>query len=210
MNITSKPFFATLALCARLLLTGCATSEPAARASYDLGTLNHAGDKQMQTRLQALNLPTFSLAEVDSPAWLDSRHMMYRLSYSNDQQAHAYAANRWAMTPAQLFQQRFTARLSDAGAGIVAAADGALNLPVLHLALDDFSQVFSSAADNHAHIAVRASLFDGRNLVAQKTFAAQIAGASADAQGGARALSQASDVVIDQIAAWLSKLPTKK
>src|SRR3546814_9347487 len=119
--------------------------------------------------------------------------MMYRLRYSNDQQAHAYAANQWAMAPAQLFQQRLTTRLSLAGAGIVSAADGALNLPVLHIALDDFSQVFTSASKNHAHITVRASLFDGRNLIAQKMFAAQIPGASAAAQGGARALRSAEN-----------------
>ena len=210
MTITRKIAYAALALYTAFLLSACATSEKSALTSYDLGPLNQAGNAQTQTHLKSLGLPTISLAEVDSPAWLDSRHMMYRLSYSNDQQAHAYASNQWTMTPAQLFQQRLTTRLSYAGAGIVSAADGALNLPVLHIALDDFSQVFTSAAENHAHITVRASLLDGRNLVAQKMFETQISSSSADAQGGARALAQASDAVIDQIAGWLSKLPTKK
>lgn len=210
MTITRKIAYAALTLCTAFLLSACATSEKGALTSYDLGPLNQAGNAQTQTHLKSLGLPTISLAEVNSPAWLDSRHMMYRLRYSNDQQAHAYASNQWTMTPAQLFQQRLTTRLSYAGAGIVSAADGALNLPVLHIALDDFSQVFTSAAENHAHITVRASLLDGRNLVAQKMFETQISSSSADAQGGARALAQASDAVIDQIAGWLSKLPTKK
>lgn len=210
MTITPKKFFIALSLGIGMLVAGCATNQPSPLTAYDLGSINLANDVPKQTRLQSLTLPTISLAEVTTPAWLDSQQMMYRLSYGNDQQTHAYASNRWSMSPAQLFQQRLTARLSHAGAGIVSASDGALNVPVLHIALDDFSQVFTSVSQNHARATVRASLYDGRNLIAQKMFDISTPSTSADAQGGARALSEASDAIIDNIAVWLSKLPTKK
>lgn len=210
MTITPQSFFVTLSLGIGMLIAGCATNQPSPLTAYDLGSINQAKDAPAQARLKSLTLPTIGLAEVTTPAWLDSRQMMYRLSYGNDQQTHAYASNRWSMSPAQLFQQRLTARLSHAGAGIVSASDGALNVPVLHVALDDFSQVFTSVSQNHARATVRASLYDGRNLIAQKMFDVSTPATSADAQGGARALSEASDAIIDNIAVWLSKLPTKK
>jgi cholesterol transport system auxiliary component len=57
---------------------------------------------------------------------------------------------------------------------------------------------------------MRASLFDGRNLRAQKMFSRQLPTASADAQGGAAALATASDSIMNEIAAWLSTVATKK
>tara|TARA_R110001599_G_scaffold64023_4_gene179365 strand:+ start:42270 stop:42902 length:633 start_codon:yes stop_codon:yes gene_type:complete len=210
MTIMPNSFFVTLALGISMLITGCTTQQPSPLTAYDLGSVSQANDAPLQARLKSLNLPTIGLAEVTTPAWLDSQQMMYRLSYGNDQQTHAYASNRWSMSPAQLFQQRLTARLSQAGAGIVSASDGALNVPVLHVALDDFSQVFTSVSQNHARATVRASLYDGRNLIAQKMFNVSTPSTSADAQGGARALSEASDAIIDNIAVWLSKYPPKK
>lgn len=210
MTITLKKIFVTISFGISMLIAGCASNQSSPLTAYDLGSIHQAKDTPVQTRLNALTLPTISLAEVTTPAWLASQQMMYRLSYGNDQQTHAYASNRWSMSPAQLFQQRLTARLSRAGAGIVSASEGALNVPVLHVALDDFSQVFSTVSQNHARATVRASLYDGRNLIAQKMFDVSTPSTSADAQGGARALSEASDAIIENIAVWLSKLPTKR
>ena len=114
------------------------------------------------------------------------------------------------MAPAQLFQLRLKSRLSQAGGVVVPASDGAVNLPVLRIDVDDFSQGFDSAGQSSANIAMRASVFDGRILRAQKMFVKQVPAASADAQGGAAALATASDAIINEMAVWLATLPPKK
>jgi cholesterol transport system auxiliary component len=194
---------ATLLLAAGLL-AGCA-AKPDAIGSYDLGPLRAA-----PAASAAAPLPAISVAEVRVPAWLDSRRMFYRLDYANDQQPRTYADSRWTMPPGQLFVQRLKSRLSQAGGTVVPTSDGALNLPVLYIEADDFSQNFASAERSSAHVAIRASLFDGRFLRAQKLFVRDAPAASADARGGAAALAAASDAIIDDIAAWLANLPAKK
>jgi cholesterol transport system auxiliary component len=190
-----------LLLTAGLLLGGCA-AKPDTIASYDLGPLRAGTATQ--------SLPPVSVAEVRVPAWLDSQRMFYRLNYANDQQPRAYADSRWTMPPGQLFVQRLKSRLSQAGGVVVPAAAGALNIPVLYIEADDFSQVFERADSSRAHIEIRASVFDGRFLRAQKMFVRDLSADSADAHGGVTALAGASDAIIDDIAAWLANLPAKK
>ncbi len=202
MTITRR-LFITLVLAGSALLSGCATNAPS-MTLYDLGPL------PAQHAASASDLPAISVADIHAPSWLDSQMMFYRLNYANNQQPRPYANSQWAMPPAQLFSQRLKARLSQAGGIVVPASDGAINLPVLRIEADDFSQLFESANSSSAHIAVRASLFDGRNLRAQKTFIKQLPAASADAQGGAAALAKVSDAIINEMAVWLATLPPKK
>lgn len=197
----TRTFSAALALAA-LLLAGCAAG-PDATASYDLGPL-----RPTQTAMPSL--PAISVADPRVPVWLDSHRMFYRLNYANDQQPRAYADSRWTMPPGQLFVQRLKSRLTQAGGVVVPASDGALNLPVLYIETDDFSQIFDRAGSSNAHVAIRASLFDGRILRAQKMLVRDVPAASADARGGAAALAAASDAIIDDIGIWLANLPAKK
>jgi cholesterol transport system auxiliary component len=199
---TTRIFLAASALAASLLLGGCAAG-PDVVSTYDLGPLRSAP-------AIAPTLPAISVAEVRVPAWLDGDRMFYRLSYANDQQPRAYADSKWAMPPGQLFVQRLKSRLSQAGGVVVPAAEGALNMPILIVEADDFSQVFESADRSNAHVVIRASLFDGRFLRAQKVFVRDLPADSANAHGGVMALATASDSIIDDIAAWLANLPTKK
>ncbi len=204
MKKITPRFFAMLAFACSVLLTGC-TAGPQSTALFDLGPLQAQASAATETQL-----PAISIAEIRAPAWLDSQMMFYRLNYANNQQPRAYAASKWTMAPAQLFQQRLKSRLSQAGGIVVPASDGAATLPVLRIEADDFSQVFDSANQSSAHIAMRASLFDGRTLRAQKMFVKQLPAASADAQGGAAALATASDAIINEMAVWLAILPSKK
>ncbi|HWT72805.1 MAG TPA: ABC-type transport auxiliary lipoprotein family protein, partial [Oxalicibacterium sp.] len=158
---------ATSTLAASMLLGGCAASSESIRL-YDLGPVD------ARPLSSAPALPAISVAEARVPAWLDSHRMFYRLNYANEQQPRAYADSKWTMPPGQLFVQRLKSRLSQAGGTVVPAADGALNLPVLTLEADDFSQVFDRAGHSSTQIAIRASLFDGRFLRAQKMFVRQI------------------------------------
>ena len=136
--------------------------------------------------------------------------MMFRLAYANDLQPRPYATTRWAMPPAQLLSQRLKARIGQAGGTVVSVSDGAANIPVLRIEIDDFSQTFGSASHSIAQVAVRASLFNGRSLVAQKLFSRQVATPTADAAGGARAFATANDGLIDDLIVWLARLPLKK
>lgn len=197
-------FFTLFTLAASVLLTGCATGSQST-ALFDLGPLNTQGSAITETQL-----PAISIAEIKAPAWLDSQMMFYRLNYANNQQPRPYASSKWTMAPAQLFLLRLKSRLSQAGGIVVPTSDGAVNFPVLRIEADDFSQVFDSANQSSVHIAMRASLFDGRTLRAQKMFVKELPAASADAQGGVAALATASDAIINEMAVWLTTLPSKK
>jgi cholesterol transport system auxiliary component len=204
MKNMTRRFFTLIALSSSLLLTACAT-DPQSAALFDLGPL------RAQAPVSAgAPLPAISIADIKAPVWLDSQAMFYRLNYANDLQPRPYSASKWTMAPAQLFQLRLKSRLSQAGGVVVPASDGAVNLPVLRIEADDFSQGFDSAGKSSANIAMRASLFDGRILRAQKMFVKQVPTSSADAQGGAAALAVASDAIIDEMAVWLATLPPKK
>ncbi|WP_394781813.1 ABC-type transport auxiliary lipoprotein family protein [Undibacterium sp.] len=191
-------------------LTACSTPAAPPVQMYDLGPLKTgsgaAAPSTASAPAPAGALLAISLADVTTPASLDSNYMLYRLQYENGQQLRSYAQHRWSMAPAQLLALRLKMRVAGAGGVIVSATDGAANLPVLKIDLDDFSQQFSSPASSVAVVSVRASIFKGRNLVAQQSFS-QRADAGADAPGGARAMTEASDALINNIVSWLQGLP---
>ena len=56
--------------------------------------------------------------EVQSPPWIDTTTMQYRLSYADRTRREAYAASRWAAPPARLLEQKLKQRLLG-GAGSV-------------------------------------------------------------------------------------------
>ena len=200
--LTALP--AVLAVSSILLLGACATDKQSA-ALFDLGPL------RAQAPINAgAPLPAISIADIKAPVWLDSQAMFYRLNYANNLQPRPYSASKWTMPPSQLFLLRLKSHLSQAGGVVVPASDGAVNLPILRIEADDFSQGFDSAGLSSANIAMRASVFDGRILRAQKMFVKQVPAASADAQGGAAALASASDAIINEMAVWLATLPPKK
>ena len=183
------------------LLPGCASKPDASRSMYDLGPL-----RGMQPDAVA-SLPPVSLAEVEMPAWLDGPFMFYRLNYANDQQPRSYAGNRWISAPGKLFSERLKLRLAQAGGVVLSASDGAAGVRVLRIEADDFTQVFEAPGQSAGRIGLRASVFNGRALVAQKTFQQVTPAPSADAEGGAKALAAASDAIITQMIAWLAALP---
>jgi cholesterol transport system auxiliary component len=165
---------------------------------FDFGPLPRAP-------VAAVSLPPVSVADIEAPAWLDGQAMYYRLIYANQQQPKPYAGSRWTMPPSALLAQRLKSRIAQAGGMVASATDGAASLPVLRIEIDDFTQSFSTPAQSEAHVAVRASLFNGRTLVAQKTFSRRMPAVPADAVGGAAALAAASDALIADLIAWLAQ-----
>jgi cholesterol transport system auxiliary component len=205
MKINIRLLAAVLTVFASVLASGCASKPDNQRALYDLGPLRTtASAAQTGT---ALKLPPVSVAEVNMPAWLDSPLMYYRLSYANEQQPRPYATNRWIAPPGRLFAERLKSRIANAGGTVLSASDGATGVRTLRIEADDFSQVFSAPGQSAGHIALRASVLNGRVLVSQKTFEQSAPAPSADAEGGAKALAMASDAIIAQMITWLGSLP---
>jgi len=191
-------------------LGGCAIGKRVPSATeYDLGPSPVATLASPAQPALAV-LPAISVAEVLAPIWLDTPMMYYRLAYVNDQQPRQYGGSRWTMPPAQLFAQRLKSRLAQSGSAVLSASDGAANVPLLRLEADDFTQTFSSPGQSVGRVAIRASLFNVRTLIAYKTFVVERPATTADANGGALALANASDAVIADITAWLSQVPLKK
>lgn len=196
--------FALLMAASAILLAGCAVTRTEAPILYDLGA---PGARTANRTLPAL--PPISIAEVNVPAWLDSTMIFYRLEYANGQQPRPYAQARWTMTPAQLLSLHLKSRISRSGGVVLSAADGASGVPMLRLEADDFTQYFDSPGQSNGKVSLRASVFRGRMLLAQKTFHAQAPAPSGDAAGGANALAAATDTAVADVIAWMSTLELK-
>lgn len=189
-----------------VVLTGCAQLQPQPRSVvYDFGPgaiTNVASDRMAP-------LPTLVLADVESPAALDSTAVLYRLGYSDAHQLRPYTQARWSMAPAQLVRQRLRAQLGLRRAVLQAAQGVGAAKPAmtLHLELDEFSHWFESAQSSSGLLRVRATLAqpDGavERLVAQRSFVVQRPATSQDAAGGVRALTLATDALIDEMGQWL-------
>ena len=148
------------------------------------------------------------VAEVAAPAWLESPAIVYRLAYQDPARREVYSLSRWAGTPAALLTQRLRARLAAAtDGGVLTAAEGAKSVYSLNVELDDFSHVFDATETSHVLVRARASLVwtGQRALLTQKSFSIEKPAPSANAQGGAHALAQASDELIDQVVAWVAQ-----
>ena len=202
--MSSLPPLLAAILASATLLSGCATGKAVEAAFYDLGTLGP------MTAAGPTIIPPLTVADVTSAPWLDSQMMHFRLSYANDQQPRPYANSRWTMPPPQMLGQRIKARMAQAGVSVLSGSDGAINVPTLRIEADDFSQRFDRPGSSDVHVAWRASVFNGRLLVAQKTFDQQRPTASADAAGGARALATTTDALIGDMMTWLATLPAKR
>ena len=187
---------AALLCCA--LLAGCASARKPQAELFDLGLATPAASMPA--------LPPIALADVGTPEWLDSPAIFYRLAYDSARQPRPYANSRWSMPPAQLFAQRFKSRLGQAGGTVLSASDGATGLPVLHLDVDEISQVFDSPDHSDGIVAMRLSVLYGRRLVGQKSFVRRMPAPSADAAGGVDAIAAASDAMIADMLQWLASL----
>lgn len=194
-----KPAFMTF-LAAFSFLSGCAAlpDKPVRPAVYDFGPGASEGFSGVQTPVL--------LADIDAPAAFDGTAVLYRLAYADVQQLRPYAQARWSMTPAQLVRQRLRERLGRQHVVLHPGDDAAVS--TLRLELEEFSQVFETPTHSNGLVRLRATLVGdvgGRNRVrAQRSFAVQRPAPSADAPGGVRALTAATDAAISEIVEWLS------
>lgn len=199
-----------------LWLAGCSVlpRPPAQPVRYDFGpVVPTAGAPAMPQGAR----PAIALAEIEAPGLRDSEtSVLYRLAYAESQVVRPYQLARWTLPPAQLVQQRLSSGLGRDRA-VLLGGDGTAQPKVegrtpavLKVELEEFSHVFRSPQDSVGWVRLRATLVDrqpqGDVLLGQTTFVAQHPAASADAPGGVRALTQATDQAIAELQAWLNQL----
>lgn len=154
---------------------------------------------------------TLKVAAVDSPDWLNSRAMYYRLLYSDSDKIAAYTESRWLASPPKLIGSALVSKLSHAGrwqAVVGPDTDASANY-TLHMHLTRFEQDFKSPKHSSGVITARVSLIDNQKdtVVAQKRFRFAVQASSANAEGGAAALTRASQQLLKAVQAWLEKVP---
>lgn len=202
-------------------LSGCALPDKPMRATmYDFGPgplLTQPGTRQAPVP----SLPPLAIDNIaTSGGALDNMAVLYRLGYADAQQLRPYSQARWSMPPAQLVRQRLRERLGQRRAVFNARESVALNrsqnavLPwVLRLELEEFSQLFTAPDASVGLIRLRATLLevtpDGEKLLGQRNLVVQRPATSADAAGGVRALTAATDAAIEELDQWLQQAPAR-
>jgi cholesterol transport system auxiliary component len=207
LRLARRPGIAWV-LGAAVLLAGCSVLDKPTRATvFDFGA---SAVPVAQGQANAARVPV-ALADVEAPSALDSTAVLYRLGFADGQQLQPYAQARWSMPPAQLLRQRLRQALSQQST-VMREGEVALLRPlVLRLEIDEFSQRFDapdkSAGQVRVHATVTQASGTGERLVAQRDFVAERPAPSADAAGGVRALTAASDAVVADITQWMGGLP---
>ena len=192
-----------------LVLTGCALpGQPVRPAIYDFGPGARTAAPASQARLAPL-----ALADIEANPALDSTAVLYRLAYADDQQLKAYAQARWSMPPAQLVRQRLRERLGQHRALLNPGEGGLPGVPApltLRIELEEFSQLFEAPYSSVGLLRLRATVVrpgsGGETLVAQRSVTVQRPAASADAPGGVRAMTAATDAAVGELDQWLQGL----
>lgn len=190
-------------------LAGCAPLQPQPRAVvYDFGP----GAIAEVTSNRMASLPTLVLTGVESSAALDNTAVLYRLGYSDAQQLRPYAQARWSMAPAQLVRQRLREHLGQRRAVLQTAQGLSAVKPTitLLLELDEFSHWFETPERSSGLVRMRATIAQPEagveRLVAQRSFVVQRPASTADAAGGVRALTVATDALILEMEQWLQQI----
>jgi len=210
-----------------VLATGCSVLDKPTRATmYDFGP-GELATQALASPPAAAAVPAsapalspLAIADIaTSGGALENQAVLYRLGYVDDQQLRPYSQARWTMPPAQLVRQRMRERLSqqrvvlNAREGVALNRSQNTNLPMLRLELEEFSQLFSAPDASIGLIRLHATLVDitpaGERLVAQRNLSVQRPATSADAAGGVRALTAATDAAIDELDQWLRQMPAR-
>lgn len=137
--------------------------------------------------------------EISAPAWLATPALHYRLAYHDAALLQIYANSRWAADPASLLTLRLRQSLGNAAQG--------KRQYQLRVALEEFSQIFDSPENSRGLIRVRANLLaiGEPSPIASRTFTVESKAQTPNAEGGVRALTEASNQLTDEIGKWLTE-----
>lgn len=187
-----------LVLCC--LLAGCVIGASGQRsiATYDLGLPIPAKNTPVKISTPLL------VPNVSAPSWLDTPAMLYRLAYTEAPRYQAYAESRWVAPPPELLTLRLRTRIGAASSSGILTDPGSGNANfALRVELEEFSQIFDAPNSSRALIRLRATLLDRDGLLAQRAFDVWH-DAAPGAEGGAKALAEASDQALEQLLAWVA------
>ncbi|WP_332824685.1 ABC-type transport auxiliary lipoprotein family protein [Ramlibacter sp.] len=198
-----------LGLLSVLAACGALPDKPARQVVYDFGP------PPVGSVVPTPSRPALLLAAPEVNVTLESTAVLYRLAYDDAYQLRPYALARWSAPPGQLVSQRLRTVLSRDRAVLDETASAALaqrsrSVPlVLRVRLEEFNHRFDSASDSKGVLRLRCTLLEntpaGERFVAQRSFDIEQPAPSADAAGGVRALTAATDAVARDIAAWLEQ-----
>jgi cholesterol transport system auxiliary component len=185
-----------------VFLSGCAMPGSAVRPdTYDFGLSPELVSDSQQTMKPVKTKLLLAVADVQAPRRLETLLVHYRLSYADAQATKPYANSRWSMPPAQLVAQRLRNRLAQ-DANVLPVNEVAADL-LLRVELETFDQIFDAPNSSKGVVRLRASLIRDRHLIAQQAFSSEQPANSADAAGGVRALTQATDMALNAVAEWV-------
>jgi cholesterol transport system auxiliary component len=188
---------------------GLAPDKPVRPTQYDFGPVALVG---IGPAAAPAGTPLV-LADVEVNGALDGSAMVYRLAYADPHALRPYAFARWSAPPGQLVRQRLREHLGRDRPVVDSAASTALarrsgQVPrVLRVELEEFSHVFDTEKESRGVVRMRCTLLEntaaGERLLAQRSFVLERPAPTADASGGVRALTAATDAAAEEIAAWL-------
>lgn len=180
-----------------IFLSGCSISqEKRAIDVYDFGL-------PAQPARQALASASVQVQKISAPAWLATPDLHYRLAYHDAARLQTYANSRWAADPAALLALRLRQTFG--------TAPHANQQYQMHLGLEEFSQVFDTPESSRGLIRVHASLtaIGEARPVAERILTVEKKAPSPNAEGGVRALTDASNQLADELVSWVNETATE-
>ena len=199
-----------LLVLAFLALAGCSTALQQVRPSvYDFGP---GALSTPTTAVNAKPAPSTPLiiGEINATAALDSTAVQYRMAYTDALQLKPYSKARWSMAPADLIRQRLREQLGQSRTLLNPGEGGQSGLSApntLRVDLEEFSQLFESPDNSIGLLRMRVTLIqtqaNGATRAAQRSIIVQRPAPSADAAGGVRALTDATDAAMQEVDDWL-------
>jgi cholesterol transport system auxiliary component len=192
-----------LILCSVLAVStviGCAVAPAVNVTAYDFGP------NPMRAGVRTRLFGVLTVDRVRAPSWYDGSDILYRLAYQDPTRPQVYRQSRWIASPEELLTQRLRQKLDTVIEGGVTSSDeGVASDYLLRVDLIEFSQVFDTADASHAVVRIRASLIDVKHgqLLAQNDFDAERRAPTPNAAGAVRALQEATDAVLANLANWL-------
>jgi len=185
-----------LAVC---LLAGC-SSAPVQPTRWSLA----AGERATAA---ASHLPSGMQMHVTAAPWINQTGFLYSLNYKTGKTFESYADNQWVDRPPVLIEDLMRLAYASGHTRQTNAIRVSTHEPVrastLNVRLVEFAQHYRSANESEARIAAVATVTDlNSDQTRSAVFHASAPAPSADASGGALALTEASDQLIEQVFNW--------
>ncbi|MGJ7494485.1 ABC-type transport auxiliary lipoprotein family protein [Variovorax sp. RT4R15] len=198
-------------------LAGCGAlpDKPGRTVLYDFGPGPLTVTAATATATAAL--PPITLADLDTSASrLEGTQLHYRLGYADANELRPYAGSRWTLPPTQLLRQRLRDGLAQRRTvlGTLEAANlsrtEGRTTDLLRISLEEFSHYFESPASSVGLVRVRATLVrgspGGERVLGQRLVVITRPAPSADAAGGVKALTAATDAAVIELVQWADGL----